>query len=135
MKRLIVIIGLFLCVNGYAQLKPFAGVEYFTNNQEILKGWGRRMDYHQGDLAMIYGIGYHIKGFEAKTSATTLMYLDELASYTPTHTEFKISGGYRLKEFSIKVEHMCLHPLETFQKIPVKKFAGYTKVGIYWNME
>lgn len=134
MKNVIlIIIWTFACVHLQAQIKPFAGVELFSKNEEVLKVWNGETKYDQGDLSMIYGVKYRLKGFEAKTSASTFMYMDELTSYTPTHTEFKISGSYDLKELTLKVEHMCLHPLETYKKIPVKKFAGYTKVGVYWN--
>lgn len=135
MTKLFLIIGIFVCLSSTAQIKPFVGLEWYSSNQVLLESFKEHasVDYDQGDLSMIYGVKYRLKGFEAKTSASTFMYMDELTSYTPTHTEFKISGSYDLKELTLKVEHMCLHPLETYKKIPVKKFAGYTKVGVYWN--
>lgn len=135
MKHLILFTLLAISLSAQGQFKPFAGVELFSKNEEVFKTWNREVKYEAGDLSLIYGLKYQLKNLELKTSANTLMYIDELASYTPTHSEFKVSAKYRLKQFSVKIEHMCLHPLETFKQIPVRKFAGYTKLGVYWNVD
>lgn len=135
MRNLITLIALFFCLSAHAQFTPFAGLELFSGNSLVLEDYIHRtaIEYKQGDATLIYGLGYRYKDIELKTSAETSMYLDKVANYTPTHTEFKVSGAYYLDAFHFKIEHTCLHPLQTYEDIPVKIFGGYTKIGIYWN--
>lgn len=136
MRILYSILLLLLCKFSFAQFTPFAGLEAYSNSNirlvpaiSVLHG----VKYNTGDLAMIYGLSYQFKNVELSTSAKTSMHVVSATAYKPTHTEFAISAAYQLKDFKIKLEHMCIHPMESYRDNPVKIFGGYTKLCIYWN--
>ncbi len=135
MRSIKTILFVLLGNSLFAQIKPYAGIEYFPESNITLESVVERtaIRYDTGDLALIYGIGYNWNKFQFKTEAKTSMYLDELASYTPSHSEYSISASYQLEPFRFKIEHACYHPMQSFNDIPVKIYGGYVKLGIYWN--
>lgn len=135
MKIIGTIFLLFMSNLVVAQLIPFAGLEINKGSNITLESLEDRtaISYDTGDLALTYGIGYSWNKFDFRTKAKTSMYLDKLASYTPSHTEFTVAVSYQIQTINIKVEHACYHPLQTFKDNPVKIFGGYTKLGVYWN--
>ncbi|WP_299576707.1 hypothetical protein [uncultured Sunxiuqinia sp.] len=134
LRLIMTCLALFVSITTHAQLKPLAGVELFGSNELVMRPNGREFKYQPGDMALIYGLAYEIKKVEFRALAQTLMFMDSPTSYRPTHSEYTVSAAYQLNKFRLKVEHMCLHPIENYQASRVKIFAGHTKLGVYYNL-
>ncbi len=136
-RLLITLLLTCLSLGVFAQkIIPFAGIELYESNNILFQDrLTTEIRYNPGDMAFIYGLSCPIKNFEVRISAETLMYINKLTSYTPTHSEYKISLGYTIKNIHIKVEHMCVHSIQSYPDNPTKVFGGYDKIGIYWNFK
>lgn len=133
-RIIITCFALLFVFNAHAQLKPLAGLELLSSNETVMRVQGREFKYQAGDMALIYGLQYSIKKVELRAMAETLMYINTPVSYSPTHSEFTVSAGYRFNNFRVKLQHMCLHPVENYHTTQVKLFKGHTKLGVYLNL-
>lgn len=134
MRIFITLFVLLISSAAFGQFKPLAGLELFSSNETVMRVQGREFKYQAGDMALIYGLQYSIEKVEFRALAETLMFIDSPTSYRPTHAEYTVSAAYRFSNFRVKLQHMCLHPIDNYHTPQIKLFAGHTKVGIYLNL-
>ena len=139
MKKLLTIILLSVSFLGYAQSPEFfGGIEYFPKNSIKVKQDYNQIIYDRGDLNLLVGIRYNpIDILELKLQTDTYMNPNTLFSYTPVAAEYRASITVQVsKKVRVSINHACFHPLQTDKKeIVVKKYGGYTKISLTYNMK
>lgn len=148
MKKLTTILILtFISISAFSQIKISQGfgLECYTiNKYKIIKTTQINLDkkpasyqdvsvFRKGSFACKYKFTAKLKRFSL--TAKTNIYMNKAQSYqfAPTHAEFTINLGYRIKKLSFKIEHNCVHDIISFKVPPVQLQGGYSKIGVYWN--
>ena len=139
MKKLL--IAILFCISFIATAQTpefFGGIEYFPKNSIKVKQDYNQIIYDRGDLNLLVGIRYNpIDILELKLQTDTFMNPNSLLSYTPVAAEYKASITVQVsKKVRVSINHACFHPLQTDKKeIVVKKYGGYTKLSLTYNMK
>ena len=136
-----ILIAVLFCISFTVNAQSpefFGGIEYFPKNSIKVKQGYNQIIYDRGDLNLLVGVRYNpIKVLELRLQTDTFMNPNTLFSYTPVGAEYKASITVQVSnKVKVSINHACFHPLQTDKKeIVVKKYGGYTKISVTYNMK
>lgn len=147
MKKLTTLLFVILSLNVVSQVKQGFGMEFLTSNKYKLSETNtcsyngnefKEEDYKifdKGDYCFKYKLTFNFKNFELKSLTNIFMTKGHsIYSFSPCHSEFKLSLKYTYKKISFKLEHLCVHPIITDSENPRSQLkGGYSSIGVYWN--
>ena len=141
---MLILILLFISLFANSQIKPYAALEYYMGYNYTYTG---NFAYTQVPIVtqirndmqgvtgnVIFGMEYQLRNFKVDMRVETLTLHKSGLSFRPIQSDFFLSLSYDLGEFTIKYEHLCVHPYKYRNARYFEISGGYDKIGIYWKL-